>query len=281
MIPKIALTYKWEKETLDYLKLPGVTLSFAQTITLDDQIKIIKGGGTITLLAQSVNISKINGLAFLTNPSTDMRKFKGFKLSVKAAGKTLVGWVKAVGTGETLGSEVLSNYDFSGTWGDNDVPQGWTLAGTVDASNYLTADDANDRLTITTNGNTAMGISQSDILTLGKLYKAAVDINSVVTGRIKAQVGGSVAELIYLSSPGVTTAYRTYRVSSENIVFANRVPLEVGNVTLNNFSLKPVLTPSALGCTIASTIEGAEQSWTSDDGINPNSLTFDIDITNS
>ncbi len=46
-------------------------------------------------------------------------------------------------------------------------------------------------------------------------------------------------------------------------------------------SLKQVLTPSALGCTIVSTFEGAEQSWTSDDGINPNSLTFDIDITNS
>lgn len=269
MIPKIALTYKWEKETLDYLKLPGVTLSFAQTITLDDQIKIIKGGGTITLLAQSVNISKINGLAFLTNPSTDMRKFKGFKLSVKAAGKTLVGWVKAVGTGETLGDELFTNGDCSSDTGWV-LGTGWSISG-----GKLVKGEAV--------GSYAYGGHQYIAKTAGALYFGSFDVDSIASASTSLVLTGAPLLMMPLSDiTGTRTGYATYQSGSYHVgAYISTGSRDIATAQYDNFSLKQVLTPSALGCTIVSTFEGAEQSWTSDDGINPNSLTFDIDITNS
>lgn len=263
MIPKIALTYKWEKETLDYLKLPGVTLSFAQTITLDDQIKIIKGGGTITLLAQSVNISKINGLAFLTNPSTDMRKFKGFKLSVKAAGKTLVGWVKAVGTGETYTDLVTGdNSTFASDTGFWKKGASWTITG----------GKAN------VNGILDGGIGTSlrrEMMTVGTLFAWGYEITDYTSGKI------AFPHPWLITNQEAIGTYAGYITCVNTTASFNRSPSGTSVLSVDNVILKQVLTPSALGCTIVSTIEGAVQSWTSDDGINPNSLTFDIDITNS
>ena len=279
MIPKIALTYKWEKETLDYLKLPGVTLSFAQTITLDDQIKIIKGGGTITLLAQSVNISKINGLAFLTNPSTDLRKFKGFKLSVKAAGKTLVGWVKAAGTGEVLGGELVTNGDMA----IGDPPTGWT------ARREAIVSASGGGIKIVYYNQPAPGVNQPITTVIGSLYKYGLDV--------KELFGITQSYLRFGSSPVIGTPFdlaaeitgisdNNYRYFTSTVVSQYFHIQNVAGGALSygiydNATLQQVTAPSALGCTIVSTFEGAEQSWTSDDGINPNSLTFDIDITNS
>jgi len=103
-------TSSYEPETLAYAALrlaEANPMSDAEKASLDLVIKDVKGDGT-TIASVACNLSTVAGTAFLTNPvftstgipSNDLRWTLGFKLSIAAGGKTLVGWSKAAGTGD-------------------------------------------------------------------------------------------------------------------------------------------------------------------------------------
>jgi hypothetical protein len=148
-------------------------------------------------------------------------------------------------TAPSLGDEELSNGDFSGTWTD-DLPQGHTQIGTVDAGSYLTKDDANDRLQIVSDGD-PMGVLQEGVATVGNLYYAVVDVETVTLGAIKlSNVNSKVYDKPFFSDsqPLRITAPGIY-----SIVFeagdADVQLLRSGacDITINSWSIKPY-TPS-------------------------------------
>jgi hypothetical protein len=53
-------------------------------------------------------LSTVAGTAFISNPSIALPPYINKKITLTAGGKTLVGWLKSAGAGETLGSEIAT-----------------------------------------------------------------------------------------------------------------------------------------------------------------------------
>jgi hypothetical protein len=79
------------------------------------------------------NLSTVAGTAFITNPSIDLSRFAGMKLTLTAGGKTLVGWGKAAGspTGETLTQTAPDPtfVDLTGVPYEWNASDGWSVSG--------------------------------------------------------------------------------------------------------------------------------------------------------
>jgi hypothetical protein len=90
-----------------------------------------------------------------------------------------------------LGTEKLINFDFSGTWGPNDVPQGWSRGGTITANTFLQRDEVNDRLRIKYDSSDVTNITVfQNVVSIEKIYQCEVDIFSV-SGQAKLlNIGG-------------------------------------------------------------------------------------------
>jgi len=226
----------------------------------------------------AIVLSTVNGTAFAMpddGSSADLSGHVGRVLKVvDSAGKVAWGWLKAAGSGETLSAELLTNGDFSGTWGANDVPQGWAIFSAPDASNYLAADDANDRLQVVSDGS-AMGVLQATPpLSPSQLYKYALDIYAVDAGTGKIQIS-TIAAIKTFTAAGAYTGYKT-SVSGDNNVYLARSA--ACDFTANSISIKQVTTPPATGATIVSTPGGSTQNWAYiQSGFNPNSIaTWDV-----
>jgi hypothetical protein len=148
-------------------------------------------------------------------------------------------------TAPSLGDEELSNGDFSGTWGVDDLPQGYTQIGTVDAGSYLVKDDANDRLRIVSDGD-MMGVSQA-VLTVGTLYRIEIDVETVTSGSLRIQSNDAEAYDVPLA--GVNTPLAISSAGLHSIVFRAGSTSAIirrsaaCDVTINSWSIKPY-TPS-------------------------------------
>jgi hypothetical protein len=257
-----------EIETITYHDLrisEANPMTEAQTAALDANIKTIKYGAGITLSSLTLNISGTTSGAvpsFISNPSVDLRPYVGFKVSIAAGGKTLVGWIKAAGSGETLSAtEKWLNGNFS-----SDEPPGtaWVRgAGFVITGGQLvgtTAPVANTYATIAA--------------TTGALYKTSADF-VITTGTIRfTPASGGIGK--ELSGTGAYSVYGTAITGFPSPGF--RV-LTTFTGTIDNASTKQVLTPSTNGATIVSTQGGATYNWTSDGGIVPNSASYTMTVT--
>jgi hypothetical protein len=201
----------------------------------------------VSLGSITCNISKVNGTAFITNPSVDLTPYVGHKITLTAGGKTVVGWIKAAGTSEGLGDELV------------DV---WTNHGTYPYST----------LTLGV-GNL---ITQAVASTTGSVYKSS-SIAGMLIKNTNAWTKTSgenpivcIATVSSLSNVIVFTANDTsYKTVGGQNGFAiyNNNPSDFG---LTAYSSKQVTAPSATGVTIVSTQGGSNYNWTSDDGIDCN-----------
>ena len=65
---------------------------------------------TLTSETITCNLSLESGKAFITNPSVDLTPYRGMRIVLTdSAGKELSGFIKAAGTGETYGDELITN----------------------------------------------------------------------------------------------------------------------------------------------------------------------------
>lgn len=217
-------------EVRAYFALPNPTGSVK---TLNDQIKLIKAGGSVTLSGLTANFSNVAGFQFVTNPSVDLRKWIGYYITfTSTTGNTLKVKVSAAGTGETLDTEVMTNGTF-------DQPIGWALS----AGSSIVG----GQLTITVTAGEMQYAYRPDVdLTTGALYQIVVDIDSATGtfGLCSAQ-GNNWTPLTNLSDG--TILYRT-ALSSSTDMGIKRVTTS-GNYSgvFNSISVKKVLTPSATG----------------------------------
>lgn len=196
--------------------------------------------GTVT----GLRISAVDGTAFLDalpTAATDLvTAIPGeYKFEIyDSAGRQIHGVGKAVGTAETLDSELITAADDrtfasdTGWWVK--TGSGWGISGGV----------------ATHTGTTAGLMTSGAVLTDNTLVKSAMTVNggslALLSSPLNKTIGGIGAQTVYFN-PGLTTlAFYT----------------ATNAVTVDDVSLKKVLTPSTAGCTIVTAKGGTTYNFT-------------------
>jgi len=120
----------------------------------------------------------------------------------------------------------LTNSDFSGTW-TGDLPDDWTIVGAEAGSNQLTADDANNRLQMVSDGND-IGIKQA--CTDAQLYYYEVDVQTVAVGSFRVKTSSVHATI---SATGVSNGFFTADAAFAEVSCTTNLD----DITLNSFKL--------------------------------------------
>ncbi len=200
--------------------------------------------GSVTLA--NTRLSLVAGTAFVDfSEANVLTDHVGKYLRVTdAAGKSAWGYIKAAGTGETLGDELVVNGDFSSA-------TGWILStGVTIGGDILTVD-----------GSGAAWSRVADRImadSTGKLLKASITILSRTAGSITIRAGsvdfGTFSTAATHTAYGVPTTSYSYYIKNGSTAFAG---------TIDDASMKQVLTPSNTGVTIVSTRGGTTYNWAS------------------
>ena len=233
-------------------------------ITLGDHISSSwesLASGSVT--RANSRISAVDGTAFYDFGSgTNLTDNLGKYLIVKdSTGKAIKGWIKAAGSGETLGSELVTNGTFDSDTGWT-KGTGWSIDGGVAVA-----------------ANATSALSQN-----GAVVGALMVLNWELVSRTVGQVTAYGALTPYQTVPGTYQHILTRGVAADTIG-----PYFYGigfSGTIDNISFKQVLTPSSTGATITSTKNGTTYNWESQEtGFNYNDASgytyevFDRDFT--
>jgi hypothetical protein len=163
-----------------------------------------------------------------------------------SAGRVIMGFPKAAGapTGETFGDEILDDtgFDDDSKWTKE---EGWT----VNASKAVGTTVAYGK-----------EIYQHALSSpTGKLYYRSWDLVTRTGGGIKVRISTFFG--IEYSTPATYTGYSTGAATTRISIYS----ITTFSGTIDNFSVKQVLTPSPTGVTIVSTQGGATYNWLSKD----------------
>ncbi len=133
------------------------------------------------------------------------------------------------------GEELLINGYFTGTWDENDIPEGHILDGEIDINNYLEANDIDNRLRVVSDTDGLIGVNQN-VLTPGAEYNYVVDLESIDLGPLNLIVGGGSGP-IDLATPGV---HMGTRVGGPNnaTVRLTRPPGSPTDAWVNSWSIR-------------------------------------------
>ena len=226
----------------------------------------------------NMKMSLVNGTAFVDFSSAGtLTDYPGSKLVISdSAGKNLTGFIKAAGTGETYGDELLNNTTF-----DTDT-SGWFNFQSTIAS--IAGGYRDNALRVTGDGINTGGYGWPNpytSLSSGKLVVGKVYVkNGTATWPMFHIVESNDDYTNYGTSDGSASVWtqRTIYVSQPDgetsIIFEIGVytsPPTTNYVYYDDASLKQVLTPSVTGVTIASTSNGSTYNWAAEDsGFNRN-----------
>lgn len=218
----------------------------------------------------TVTASMVDGTAFINDSGQDFSPYVGVAgvskpymlVAVDTGGKVAWGYIGEEGTGETLGSELLTNGDFSSWTGDN--PDNWTVSEGGGA-NIITQNPPG-KCQILSDGGTAY--VRQDIFTANKLYKYYLTVDTAALGSIRASDGTSFSYFLY-STTGNKTGYLT---ANNALFLISRTA--ACNITIDDVSIKQVLTlPANTGVKIYSARNGSTQSWANvETGFNANAI---------
>lgn len=222
------------------MKISAVNGTAFIDFTATPDTKSLVATGTTTLI--NSRISAVDGTAFIDNSSagTLTAHIGKYIEWIDPSGKKLTGWIKAAGTGETLGSELITNGTFDSDTGWT-KESGWTISGGLGVA-------------------TAVPFTNlfQNAIAGGVLYKATVDY-TISSGGFRLLFGDGT-ESSYGVMRYATGSLTEYRVS--NNVYAGVYGANATG-TVDNLSMKQVTAPSTTGVTIVSTREGATYNWTS------------------
>ena len=246
------------------------SVSFVHAVTI--------ASGSVTYANKK--LSMVDGAAFVDfSAAGTLTAYLGQKLTITdSLNKKAVGYIKAAGTGETLGDELVTNGGF-----DSDTT-GWDVGSSALLAS-VSGGESGNCLQVTENGETNPYAVQVIPVNNGKLYKilASVKQGTSSTYRIyPAGIGMSewVVDRTSTSSWQIMntltygiTPYTTATKDS-NTWFVLMVTATAGSGLthlFDNVTFKQVLTPSATGVTITSTPNGTTYNWTSiESGFNYN-----------
>ena len=245
----------------------------------------VSSPGVITLASGSVTrantkISAVDGTAFVdfstTNVLTDYVTYRAKLTITDSAGKKLVGYIKAAGTGETYGAEQVKNPTF-----DADATR-WEEYGCTITSSYPAGGGHNNDYGILTSkgsdeeNGTSPFILQSIIMPTGCLCTVGghikngskpnreVRIYKTFDGYGRA-VGVSSSSWSEIRGYFTETGYKNFYIQAVQLSVANET------VFIDEIFCRQVLTPSTTGVTITSTPDGSTFNWaTKEDGFKYN-----------
>jgi hypothetical protein len=245
--------------------------------------------GTNDYLTQKVHDTQAGGSyyastiaanAFMIDESQDFSPWVGASGdtpymidALDGGGVHALGYLGEEGTGETLGSELVTNGDFS-AWTD-DNPDGYTVngeSGTDPEISEVSSAEGHGGVgtgscNLYTSDGTFVAVTQT-ILTIGKLYKYSVDIKVINSGTLRVTEGGSTVNTY--NSTGIKTGYFTARAG---IYVEIKRTIGATDITFDDLSVKEVLTPPATtGIKIYSTKDGGTQSFAGTTDFNANEI---------
>lgn len=222
----------------------------------------------------NMRISAVAGTAFVDFSSAgSLTPYVSYTLHVvDSAGKKLIGTIAAVGSGETLGSEILSNPTF------DDNTTGWNASSCTIASSHPTGGGQSDDYCILTMTSGAYQyMPQEKTISIGTLLKGSVYSKSGSSGNeasiIKMQQGAPSYSTIRVTTTTTSSSWTLLEVlgtasSASTYIILQKNTATAGTMLFDEASLKQVLTPSTTGVTITN---GSAQSWTSQEsGFNYN-----------
>lgn len=227
----------------------------------------------------NMRLSIINGTAFCDFSSASvLTDYLGYRLEVSdSAGKKLIGYIKAAGTGETYGSELIVNPTF-----DSNTSY-WYLFG-ASAFDSVAGGQTNNygRMTLATAQTLDLAVSLTssfgtDVLTsLGGLYKTSCYMkNENATAgalSIECQDFGTLnSSFEVATSWALTNVYATLRSSNNHYVGLGIFGSAGQKFGFDDVSAKQVTAPSSTGVTIVSAANGSTYNWISEEsGFNRN-----------
>jgi len=197
----------------------------------------------MTISQANMRLSAVDGTAFVDFSAAGLlTDHIGKRLTVlDSAGKKLIGFIKAVGTGETLDTELLADpgFDNAGSWSTN---TSFVIAGSVATATAL----ATDKFVATS------------CPTTGKLIKFDITVSGYASGGLKAFLSGGIRSINEATGNGPLTSY----LIANDLTFAGWITSQDNSTyVVDTASMKQVLTPSATGVTIVSTPGGAIYNW--------------------
>ena len=220
--------------------------------------------GSVT--AANLKLSTIAGTALVDfNASGLLCPYLNDKITITdGSAHTVVGWIKACGSSETLGSELLANTTFNDTTGLTAPNATLSSVTTGDCSSQPSGHCLQTAATSTNGG----GAFEGSALTVGYLLKA--------TGFYKKGTESTLAYFTLFRSgfgalatvsgtPSTLTAATLYGTSTASATFG----LQLSNFTngqtamFATVSMKQVTAPSSTGVTIVSTQGGSTFNWAS------------------
>jgi hypothetical protein len=160
-----------------------------------------------------------------------------------SSGRAIQGFIKAAGTGETLGSDVLAGWDFTSGWST-------ASASIIDANSFSTPSGSG-------------GVYKSNITTAGYLYKITYERTTTAGGSSLRFSGAGL-----VTSPGFipvsTGVYYYQSITGFHSIYLSH-STSVGQTDVISMKVEAVLTPSATGATIVSAKGGDIYNFASKD----------------
>ena len=235
------------------------SVSFVHAVTI--------ASGSVTLA--NSRLSLVDGTAFVDfSAAGTLTAYLGQKLTITdSANKKAVGYIKAAGTGETLGDELVTNGGF-----DSDTT-GWQIGSSALLASVAGGESGNC-LQITENGAASPYTSTGMSVVQGALYKSNYSVKQGTSSTYRMYITGTS---IYESYPVLADRTSTSEWVAQGPWY--RVPIGTGTAwfvlyniaaqgsglthLFDSATFKQVLTPSATGVTITSTPNGTTYNWTS------------------
>jgi len=235
---------------------------------------VVDAGAEYTVTLANTRLSLESGRAFIDLTGVDLSSHVGKRITVEdSAGKTLVGWIKAAGSGVSYGTELLTNGGFSS------ATTSWTGVNGTLAS--VAGGQSGNCCEITRTGEAYQQALQTVAgQAAGRLYKLSAYVKSGTSGNEGYLVGfyydspdGWQAASGTSSASWVLATHYSVPPSGEVLdsVFLHKNTATAGTMLFDTVSLLQVLTPSRTGATIVSARGGTTYSWASEEaGFNRN-----------
>lgn len=243
------------------------SVSFVHAVTI--------ASGSVT--RANSRLSLVDGTAFVDfSAAGTLTAYLGQKLTITdSANKKIVGYIKAAGTGETLGDELVTNGGF-----DSDTT-GWQIGSSALLAS-VSGGESGNCLQITENGAASPYASKGMSVVQGALYKSNYSVKQGTSSTYRGYITGTSIYEVY---PSMVDRTSTSEWVAQGPWY--RVPIGTGTAwfalmtsaaqssglthLFDSATFKQVLTPSATGVTITSTPNGATYNWTSiESGFNYN-----------
>jgi hypothetical protein len=248
------------------------TLQSSGSVSQANMRMSIVNGGTTSSGGAFVDFSSAGALTV----------YSGSRLIITSGNNSLTGYIKAAGTGETYGSDLLKNGSAEGTYTDGVAPNWTKYRGTASEDNTPNGGLSAQKISNPA-GNTGYIVTLwTSSLTSGWLLSVSLYFKTY------AGSGGAYgiddAGWAYVQLGAVNNALWTQSTSkwtvtgtgwaSFNLYSNSNASADVNQISYDDVLVTQVLTPSATGVTITSTKNGSLYNWTSEaSGFNRNSST--------